>query len=284
MSPLMPRFIHRPTSLFLVFVSVLALSACAGGENKPDSDIKSDASVEELYNGAMDDMNAKNYKTAQKKFEDVERLFPYSQWSTQAQVMGAYAAYQDLRYDEAILALDRFLELHPGHARADYVLYLKAMCYYEQLADVKRDQHMTALALDALDALINRYPESPYAREAKLKRDLTMDHLAGKEMEIGRYYLNRGEHTAAINRFLAVIRNYQTTTHTPEALHRLVESYVSLGMIDQAIKVAAVLGYNYPGSKWYQDTFDLLDPSARAQLQDKRSVFKKTIESLLRPD
>jgi outer membrane protein assembly factor BamD len=268
---------------FLISVLLFTLSACAGDGDKKD--VKPDERpVEEMYNQAADLMDQKLFKTAQKQFEDVERLYPYSSWATQAQMMAAYAAYQDLRYDEALLALDRFIDLHPSHERIDYVYYLRALCYYEQLTDVKRDQAMTARALDALTALMNRYPDSPYAREAKLKRDLTLDHLAGKEMEIGRYYLTRGEINAAINRFSTVVKNYQTTTHTPEALHRLVECYVSLGLIDQAIRVAAVLGHNFPGSKWYQDSFGLLDPAARAQLQDNRGFVDRTLDSILRPN
>lgn len=271
-------------SILLLSVSLLTLAACAGDKDKSPSDGGiPDRPVEEIYNEAADLMDAKDFKAAQKRFDDVERLYPYSQWASQAQMMGAYAAYQDLRYDEALLALDRFIELHPSNEKIDYVLYLKSLCYYEQLSDVTRDQGMTKSALDAFSALIARYPDSPYAKEAKLKRDLTLDHLAGKEMEIGRYYITRGEYNAAINRFTKVIRDYQTTTHTPEALHRLVEAYVSLGLIDQAIKVAAVLGYNFPGSKWYRDSFDLLDPAAREKLKKSRGFFNRTIESVLKP-
>jgi outer membrane protein assembly factor BamD len=165
--------------LFFVF-----LTACASDDKAATTP---EAPVEELYNRAADLLEQEQFKEAQKQFEDVERFYPYSSWATQAQMMAAYAAYQDLRYDDAVLALDRFIDLHPSHERIDYVLYLRALCYYEQLTDVKRDQSMTAKALDALTALINRYPDSPYTREAKLKRDLTLDHLAGKEMEVGRY-------------------------------------------------------------------------------------------------
>jgi outer membrane protein assembly factor BamD len=273
----------RIWSLFLIPFTVLVLAACSSdGDKKPDNGVP-DRPVEEVYNEAADLMDKKEFKNAQKKFEDVERLYPYSAWATQAQMMGAYAAYQDLRYDEAVLALDRFIELHPSNEKIDYVLYLKALCFYEQISDVTRDQAMTQQALDSLGALIARYPDSPYTKEAKLKRDLTLDHLAGKEMEIGRYYLTRGEYNAAINRFVKVVRDYQTTTHTPEALHRLVESYVSLGLIDQAIKVAAVLGHNFPGSKWYQDSYELLDPAAREKLNQNRGFLNKTIESILKP-
>jgi outer membrane protein assembly factor BamD len=268
--------------ILLMCVMVMGVAACAS-DKKDKIDRLPTKPVEEMYNDAAALMDKREFKSAQKQFEDVERFYPYSQWATQAQMMGAYAAYQDVRYDEAILALDRFLELHPGNEKIDYVLYLKALCYYEQITDVARDQSMTTDALDALSALIARYPDSQYARDAKLKRDLTLDHLAGKEMEIGRYYLTRNEYNAAMNRFISVVKNYQTTTHVPEALHRLVECYVSLGLIDQAIKVAAVEGYNFPGSKWYKKSFDLLDPAAREKLQKNRGVFDRTIESLLKP-
>lgn len=273
----------RLHKFLLPLFAVLVLAACSSHGDKKPTDVVPERPVEEVYNEAADLMAKKQYKAAQKRFDDVERLYPYSQWATQAQMMGAYAAYQDLRYDEAVIALDRFVELHPSNDKIDYVLYLKALCFYEQLSDVKRDQGMTTQALDALSALIARYPDSKYARDAKLKRDLTLDHLAGKEMEIGRYYLTRGEYNAAINRFVLVIKNYQTTTHVPEALHRLVEAYVSLGLIDEAIKAAAVLGYNFPGSKWYQDSFDLLDPAAREKLMKNRGFFDRTIESILKP-
>jgi outer membrane protein assembly factor BamD len=275
----MKKYIHKP---FLLTCALIFLAACAS-DTKDGPDTIKERPVEEIYNEAAALLDDKQYKTAQKSFEDVERLYPYSSWATQAQMMAAYAAYQDVRYDEAVMALDRFIDLHPSHERVDYVLYLKALCFYEQISDVKRDQGMTAKALESFTALINRYPDSTYAREAKIKRDLTFDHLAGKEMDVGRYYLTRGEINAAINRFSAVIRDYQTTTHTPEALHRLVECYVSLGLIDQAVRVAAVLGHNFPGSKWYQDTYDLLDPEARERLNNSRGIIDRTIESILKP-
>lgn len=262
---------------------ILALSACASGDGETDKLRPADKPVEEMYSEAAAQLDQDEYKKAQQTFEDVERLYPYSQWATQAQLMGAYAAYQDLRYDEAVLALDRFAELHPSSERIDYALYLRALCYYEQITDVKRDQEMTQKALESLGALIQRYPDSSYTKDAKLKRDLTLDHLAGKEMEIGRYYLKRGDVNAAIGRFTIVIRNYQTTTHVPEALHRLVEAYTQIGLISQATKVAAVLGHNFPGSKWYQDSYALLTPEARAQLDDDRSFVDRTVESLLKP-
>lgn len=255
-----------------------ALAACASEPAKPVEE-----PVETLYNRASSALDQKNYDEATQYFEEVERQHPYSQWATQAQIMSAYASYEGQKYDEAIVALDRFIELHPGSKDVDYAYYLKALCYYEQISDVRRDQEMTSQSLEALNTLINRFPQSKYTRDATLKRDLTHDHLAGKEMEIGRYYLNRNEVNAAINRFRMVIEKYQTTTHTPEALHRLVEAYITLGLTEEATKVAAVLGYNYPGSKWYKRSFDLLDPQSRQKVLENRGVVDKTIDSLFKP-
>ena len=169
--------------------------------------------------------------------------------------MSGYAAYSSQDYDEAILSLDRFTELHPGHENVDYAHYLKALSFYEQISDVARDQQMTELALDSFETLIRRFPDSPYVRAATLKRDLTLDHLAGKEMEIGRWYLKGNHINAAINRFRNVVTTYQTTTHVPEALHRLVEAYLTLGLKQEAVRIASVLGHNYPGSKWYERSY-----------------------------
>jgi outer membrane protein assembly factor BamD len=172
--------------------------------------------------------------------------------------MGAFANYQSNKYDEAINALDRFIQLHPGHKDVAYAYYLRAISYYEQISDVGRDQNMTWLALQALENVVRRFPESRYSRDAILKLDLARDHLAGKHMEIGRFYLKKGEYLAAINRFRTVIKDYQTTTHVPEAMLRLVESYLALGVTEEAQATAAVLGYNYPGSAWYADSYVLL--------------------------
>lgn len=265
-------------------LSLLALvPACSSSKDK-DASAQVEKPVEELYNGAQAALSAKNYDEATRLFEEVERQHPYSQWATKAQLMAAYSAYQGDNYDDAILALDRFIELHPGSEDIDYAYYLKALAYYEQISDVQRDQGLTQQALESFNTLVQRFPESKYSRDAKLKMDLTNDHLAGKQMEIGRYYLNRGEVNAAINRFRTVVKDYQTTTHTPEALHRLVECYLTLGLHTEAERVAAVLGYNYPGSKWYEDTYKIIDPSRRKEVFEGRSTWDKTIDSLFRPD
>lgn len=214
--------------------------------------------VEQLYNRGLDDLGAQEYKSAAKNFEEVDRQHPYSVWATKAQIMAAFAYYQSNKYDEAIIALDRFIQLHPGHRDLPYAYYLKALCYYEQISDVGRDQRVTQQALDALAEVVRRFPDSPYARDARLKVELCIDHLAGKEMAIGRYYQKNQQWIGAINRYRVVIERYQTTTHVPEALHRLVETYLSLGVKNEAKEAAAVLGYNYPGSEWYQDSYFLM--------------------------
>ncbi|MFK7839302.1 MAG: outer membrane protein assembly factor BamD [Bdellovibrionales bacterium] len=264
------------TSLTLLVVG------CSSSSNVNEPQIEDD--VDALYNKAATALDAGDFRTATQFFEEVERQHPYSKWATQAQLMAAYAYYEGQRYDDAIIALERFIQLHPGNKDIDYAHYLKALCFYEQISDVRRDQFLTEEAMKALDTLIRRFPDSRYTRDAKLKKDLTLDHLAGKEMEIGRYYLVRGHTNAALNRFQKVIKEYETTTHTAEALHRLVEANLTLGLTDEATRVAAVLGHNYPGSKWYEQSFKLLDVKERERILDERGFIDRTIESLLKPD
>ena len=214
--------------------------------------------VETLYNQGVDALNARRYKTAVTQFDNVEQYYPYSSWATNAQLMHGYAEYLQNHYSDAIPVLDRFIQLHPTNRDIAYAYYLRALSYYEQIADIQRDQKGTLQAMTALQEVSNRFPDSAYAQDAKLKVDLCRDHLAGKEMEIGRYYEQQHLYTAAINRFQRVVDDYQTTNHVPEALHRLTEIYLDLGMTDQARKTAAVLGHNYPGNRWYADSYNQL--------------------------
>ena len=248
-------FRHARRALAVVGLCLSLWSCGLGDEDQPEY---VEQPVEIIYNNAMNAMEAGRLVEAARLFDEVERQHPYSSWAAKAQIMAAYANYQDNRYDEAINALDRFIQLHPGNKDAAYAYYLKAISYYEQISNVARDQRATKQALVSLEDVVHRFPESSYARDAKLKIDLARDHLAGKHMDIGRYYLTQGEYLAAINRFRMVIIGYQTTTHVPEALHRLVESYLALGVIDEAQATAAVLGHNYPGSAWYSDSYVLL--------------------------
>lgn len=215
--------------------------------------------VEELYNRAVDSLQKDEFVAAATLFDEVERQHPYSKWAIMAQLMAAYSFYMSNRYDDAIVALDRFIQLHPSNRDIAYAYYLRGLSYYEQISDVTRDQKMTDLARQNLQELIARFPDSKYASDAKVKLELTNDHLAGKQMEIGRYYLRQGHYGAAINRFKMVIDRYQTTTHVPEALHRLTEAYRALGIDDEAQKTAAVLGHNFPGSEWYIDSYEMME-------------------------
>lgn len=233
----------------------ISLAACSTSDQEGEY---VERPVEELYNTAVDAALGGNFRSAAPLFDEVERQHPYSVWATQAQLMAAYSLYQSNQYDEAINALDRFMQLNPGHASVDYVYYLKGLCYYEQIVDVGRDQKLTRNALETFQELVKRFPGGVYARDARLKIDLTLNHLAGKEMAIGRYYQSRNRHLAAINRFRTVVQQYDTTEQVPEALHRLAESYLALGLDKEASKVAAVLGHNYPGSEWYRDSYGLL--------------------------
>jgi outer membrane protein assembly factor BamD len=253
---------HRRAPLLrLVMALLLAgsmLAACSSTPEDPNAEF-ADQSVDQLYNEAQDMMAAGTYADAAAAFEEVDRQHPYSQWATRAQMMSAFAYYQANEYDQAIVAAQRFIELHPGHGDVPYAYYLIGMCYYEQISDVGRDQEMTQKALDSMGELVRRFPQTDYARDAQLKIDLARDHLAGKEMEIGRYYLRQKAYVAAINRFRNVVETYQTTTHVPEALHRLTEAYLAIGVREEAQNAAAVLGYNFPGNEWYQRSYALLE-------------------------
>ena len=237
--------------------------------------------VEELYNEAMDSLLDEDFEAAVAGFAEVERQHPYSVWATRAQIMSAFVYYQGNRYDEAIAAAGRFIELHPGNRDAAYGYYLIAVSYYEQISDVGRDQKTTELALRALEEVVRRFPGSTYARDARLKIDLTLDHLAGKEMTVGRYYLRRGSPVAAVGRFRKVIELYQTTSHTPEALHRLTEAYLALGIPGEAQTAAAVLGHNYPGSQWYEYSYALLVDSDLKPEADEGSWISRIFGDLL---
>lgn len=233
----------------------LALVGCSS-DNKKDTYVERPVDV--LYNNGMDLLAQKNYSKAANAFDEVEQQHPYSVWATRAQLMSAYALYQDSRYDDSIVAADRYIQLHPGNRDVAYAYYLKALDYYVQIEDVGRDQKTTEQAMQALQEVVRRFPNTAYARDARLKIDLARDHLAGKEMEIGRWYEKQGYYLAALNRFKTVVDNYQTTTHVPEALERLTECYLALGLKDEARRTAAVLGYNYPGSSWYTATYTLV--------------------------
>ncbi|MBM3468877.1 MAG: outer membrane protein assembly factor BamD [Alphaproteobacteria bacterium] len=214
--------------------------------------------VENLYNQAMDELDKGNYTRAAQSFVEVERQHPYSVLAPKAFLMAAYSFYQAKKYDDALENYNVFIQLHPGHENIAYAYYMVGVCYYEQIPMVERDQKTTEDALRAFEEVTRRFSATPYGKDARLKTDLIRDHLAGKEMDVGRYYLRQEAYLAALNRFKNVIEGFQTTSHAPEALHRIVECYIALGILDQAQKSAAILGYNYPGSTWYSDTYELI--------------------------
>ena len=238
------------------FVLTAALAGCGGGNSEPPLDT---FSAQEIYQrGEWELENSRKKDEAARYFGEVERLYPYSEWAKRALMMQAYAFHLDREYESSRSAAQRFIDTYPADEDAAYAQYLLALSYYDQIDEVGRDQELTIQALQALRATFERYPGSDYARSARLKFDLAFNHLAAKEMEVGRFYLKRGNYTAAINRFRNVVEDFQTTTHTAEALHRLVESYLSLGLTDEAQTAGAILGYNYEASEWYQDSFALL--------------------------
>ena len=271
-----------PVSACSALSSLWPFGGSSGSSDSSDSaDVAANSAnvpVEELYNRGVDSMNAKKYGTASQQFDLVEQNFPYSAWAVNAQLMQGYSLYLQQHYTDAIGTLDRFIQLHPAHRDIAYAYYLRSLCYYEQISDIQRDQKSTQEAITALQEVVNRFPDSAYARDARLKIDLCRDHLAGKEMEIGRYYERQHLYTAAINRFQRVVDDYQTTNHVAEALHRLTEIYLKLGLVNEARRTAAVLGYNYPGSQWYEHSYDDLVATGSAPSQGPATATTENAE------
>ena len=243
----------------------LLIAACGPGEPPPES-----LTAQQLYTRAEAELESGRAGEAARDFGEVERLYPYSEWAKRALIMQAMAYHRDEDYENSRATAQRFIDFYPADDDAAYAQYLLALSYYDQIDAIGRDQGLTFQALQALRAVIERYPESEYARSAILKFDLAFDHLAAKEMEIGRYYLKRGHYAASINRFRVVVQDFQTTSHTPEALHRLVEAYLSLGLTDEAQTAGAILGHNFQSNPYYEESYALLTgrglkPEARGE-------------------
>ena len=254
-------------------------AAASGGALSPDLAAAGSADpVAGLYNTGLDQLNSGSYKSAAKSFAEVERQHPYSKRATKALLMQAFANYQRNSYDDAINAASRFITLHPGHKDSSYAYYLVALSQYEQISDVRRDQSATKKALEALDEVSKRFPESPYAADAAKKSVKAKDHLAAKEMEVGRYYLKQGSYLAGINRFKTVVTDYQMTTQVPEALYRLAEGYMALGVVSEAQTAAAVLGHNYPDSQWYRDAYTLVSSDGQQPVEDQGSWLSRVFK------
>lgn len=257
----------------LALVAAITLAGCAS----PEVPEQIERPAEQLYDEALSLVLDGNAEKAAPQFEEVERQHPYSDLAVRAQIMAAWAFYQDNNYPRAVASLDRFIELNPADDMVEYAYYLKALSYYEQIVDVERDAEMTLLALNAFDDLLLRFPNSIYGRDARLKADLTRSHLAGKEMAVGRFYAKRGFYAAALRRFERVIREHQTSNQVPEALYRMVESYLALGLIDEADRVGSVAVYNYPDSFWTQELLALAEDPQRSL---PKGIFQRTVESV----
>lgn len=246
--------------LMAALIAATSVAACSGGRARPKLAYE-ERPVEALYNAGLDRLQRSRWSDAVDYFQEVERQHPYSEWSRRAILMQIHAQYQNNNYDEAIAAADRFIQLFPGNPSAAYAFYMKAICNFERIVDVGRDQGYAEAALQGLRDVVRRYPGSNYATDATVKIDMVNDQLAGKEMNIGRYYQRADQPLAAVNRYKAVIDNpdFQRTSHTAEALYRLVEVNLTLGLRDEAVRNGAVLGHNYPGSPWYAKAYRLLN-------------------------
>lgn len=289
----------RITTLSMFCAAGLLLSGCAGGNlndylpGGDDSDSSSSqgfslfgggdavppdlgndpdgAPIAKMYNEGVKDVRNEEFRSAVKKFSEVERQHPYSKWATKSILMQSYAQYRRSAHPESIAAAKRFIQLHPGHQDAAYAQYLIALNHYEQINDVRRDPTAARKTLAELEEVARRYPGTSYAQDAAGKASLARDILAGKEMDVGRYYQRKKSFLAAINRYKTVVKKYQTSSHTPEALYRLTENYMQLGIRSEAQTAAAVLGHNYPNSKWYKDAFALLQGGGLSPVADSGS-------------
>ena len=274
--------------LLMISLTAALLAGCslfdtddATNDLNKDAAQYQDRPIDAIYASAWIQINRGNWEQAAAQFNEVDRQYPYSVWARRAQLMSAFCSYQANQYDQAVSTADDYISLHPGSQEVAYAFYLKAISLYEQIVDVGRDQSKTQGALVALQDVVQRFPDTEYARDAMLKIDLTNDHLAGKEMEIGRYYLTRGNYIGAINRFRSVVDQYQTTPQITEALERLTESYYSLGLDSEAQTAAAVLGANYPGTVWYQDAYNILKGRNLLPQANQQSWIYKAFHKML---
>jgi outer membrane protein assembly factor BamD len=264
--------------LALVFVSAPIMGCTLF--NKEEDYVPEDP-ADKLYNEGLYLLNKKqDYEAAAKKFDEVDRQNPYSDWARKALLMSAFSYYQAQKYEDCINAAKRYVTLHPGNPDAAYAQYLIGASYYDQIPDVNHDQTRADRAVSALEEVVRKYPETEYARNAKKKIDMARDQLAGHEMEIGRFYMKKRDFTGAINRFKVVVTQYQTTREVEEALARLTEAYISLGILDEAQTAAAVLGHNFPDSPWYKDAYKLLKSAGGEPAENKGSWMSRAFKGL----
>ena len=280
--------VRAPLRAALLGLAVIVLAGCSlfDTDNETNNANKDAAnyqerSVEAIYADGWRMINMGNWEGCARQFNEVDRQHPYSVWARRAMLISAFCSYQANAYPAAISTADNYISLHPGSREVAYAFYIKAISLYEQIVDVGRDQSNTEGALVALQDVVQRFPDTEYARDATLKIDLTNDHLAGKEMAVGRYYLARGDYIGAINRFRTVVDQYQTTPQIAEALQRLTEAYYSLGLNSEAQTAAAVLGRNYPGSGWYQSAFNILRGRNLKPMEDRGSWISQAFRKVL---
>jgi len=269
--------------VFALALIVAPLGACSGLTDwfSPKGDKVLDEAADKLYNEGLYLLNEKkDYKSAAKRFEEVDRQHPYSEWARKALLMSAFAHYESREYEETITTAKRYVTLHPGSSDAPYAQYLIASSYFDQIPDVSRDQGRTEKAMQALEEVVRKFPTTEYAASAKRKIDVARDQLAGKEMDIARFYLNKKDFTGAINRFKVVVTQYQTTRHVEEALTRLTEAYMALGIVDEAQTAAAVLGHNFPDSRWYKDAYNLVKAGGLEPRENPASCMSRAFKKL----
>ncbi|HVZ51755.1 MAG TPA: outer membrane protein assembly factor BamD [Pseudolabrys sp.] len=281
----MPKYRRRSPVVRAIAIAMLAISlgACSsiGDFFSKKDETPPDEPADRLYNEGLYYLNARsNAKDAAKKFEEVDRQHPYSDWARKSLLMSAFSYYQAGEYDECVSAAKRYITLHPGSPDAAYAQFLIASSYFDEIPDITRDQARTAKALAALDEVVRKYPTSEYATSAKQKIEVARDNLAGKEMQIGRYYLEKRDYTGAINRFKVVVTQYQTTRHVEEALERLVEAYMALGIVDEAQTAAAVLGHNFPDSDWYKHAYALVKNGGVEPHENKGSWISRAFAKI----
>ena len=275
-------WLKSPASIIVVFFIFILLSNCSENQVDIANIVSEDKAAEEIFNSGEREILRKRYSDAAEKFTEVERLYPYSDWAKRALIMQVYSYHKDQSYDNVVSAANRFIEFHPYDKDVPYAYYLIGLSYYDRVLAIGRDQELAKEALKVFNLIKEEYPESEYASNSEIKFNFLMDHLATKEMEVGRYYLKRSHYAPAINRFRGVIEEFSTTSQVPEALHRLVEAYLSLGLMNEAQTAGAILGYNYKSSDWYERSFELLSSKGLKPKSSGNSWLNKVYRQVVK--
>ena len=275
-------WLKSPASTIVVFSIFILLSNCSENQVDIANIVLEDKAAEEIFNSGEREILRKRYSDAAEKFTEVERLYPYSDWAKRALIMQVYSYHKDQSYENVVSAANRFIEFHPYDKDVPYAYYLIGLSYYDRVLAIGRDQELAKEALKVFNLIKEEYPESEYASNSEIKFNFLMDHLATKEMEVGRYYLKRSHYAPAINRFRGVIEEFSTTSQVPEALHRLVEAYLSLGLMNEAQTAGAILGYNYKSSDWYERSFELLSSKGLKPKSSGNSWLNKVYRQVVK--